>query len=54
VNTHRSVAHRSYDRALKREIQRAMKYKPVRFTGIQAKIIGEALQRVPYPSTPSQ
>ena len=49
VDTHRSVAHRPYDRALKRDMQRAMKYKPVRFTGIQAKLIGEALQRVPYP-----
>jgi hypothetical protein len=49
VTTHRSVAHRPYNRALKREMQRVLKHDPVVFTGIQAKIVGESLQRVPYP-----
>jgi len=49
VETHRSVAHRPYDRALKRQMQRAIKHDPVRFTGEQARIVGTSMQRVPYP-----
>jgi REP element-mobilizing transposase RayT len=49
VETHRSVAHRSYDRSLKRQMQRALQYEPVRLTGAQARIVGMSLQRVPYP-----
>src|SRR5688572_18560280 len=49
VTTHRSVAHRPYDRALKREMQRALKYDPVLLTGEQARIVGQSMQRVPYP-----
>ncbi len=49
VTTHRSVAHRPYDRSLKREMQRALKYDPVLFTGEQARIVGQSMQRVPYP-----
>src|SRR5439155_12959504 len=48
VDTHRSVAHRPYDRTIKREMQRALKHDPVRFTGQQARILGMSLQRVPY------
>src|SRR4051794_13151081 len=33
VTTHRSVAHRPYDRDLKHQMQRVLKYAPVRFTG---------------------
>jgi REP element-mobilizing transposase RayT len=49
VNTHRSVARHAYDRNLKRQMQRSLKYDPVRFTGEQARLIGMSLQRVPYP-----
>ena len=49
VTTHRSVAHRPYDRCLKREMQRVLKHPPVLFTGQQARIVGQSLQRVPYP-----
>jgi hypothetical protein len=49
VDTHRSVAHRRYDRSLKRDMQRAVKHGPVRFTGEQARIVGMSLQAVPYP-----
>src|SRR5688500_242672 len=48
VTTLRSVAHQPYDRALKREMQRILKYDPVLFTGEQARIVGQSLQRVPY------
>ena len=36
VNTRRSVAARPYDRQLKSEMQAALKYPPVHFTGEQA------------------
>jgi REP element-mobilizing transposase RayT len=49
VQTHRSVAHCSYDHNLKRQMQRALKYDPARFTGEQARIVGMSLQRLPYP-----
>jgi len=49
VTTHRSVAHRPYDRNLKRQMQRVLKHDPVRFTGVQARIMGSSLQHVPYP-----
>ena len=49
VETHRSVAHRPYDRNLKREMRRALIHESVRFTGAQAKIVGMSMQRVPYP-----
>jgi len=49
VNTHRSVAHRPYDKNLKREMQRVLKHDPVLFTGEQARLVGMSLQRVPYP-----
>lgn len=47
VSTHRSVAHRPYDKRLKREMQSVLKYPPVRFTGAQARIIGMSFQLVP-------
>src|SRR5947199_6585319 len=49
VETHRSVAHRPYDRHLKREMQRALTHAPVLFTGEQARVVGTSLQSVPYP-----
>lgn len=49
LTTQRSVAHHPYDRTLKRQMQRSLKYKPVRFTGEQARLVGMSLQRVPYP-----
>src|SRR5689334_21446039 len=49
VSTHRSVAHHPYDRNLKIQMQRTLKYPPVRFTGDQARLIGMILQHVPYP-----
>ena len=46
VDTHRSVARRPYDRALKREMQESLKYPVVLFTGLQARAVarGFALQ----------
>ena len=52
VDTHRSVAHRPYDRHLKREMQRALKHDPILFTGEQARIVGMSFQKVPYPIHP--
>lgn len=48
VNTHRSVAHRPYDKRLKREMQSALKHSPIRFTGAQARVVGMSFQLVPY------
>src|SRR3954467_5879084 len=43
VPTPRSVAHHPYDPTLKRQMQRTLKYAPVRFTGHQARLVGMSL-----------
>lgn len=48
ATTHRSVAHRPYDKRLKREMQSVLKQTPIRFTGAQARIVGTSFQLVPY------
>lgn len=39
VDTHRSVARRPYDRALKRQMQESLKYPVVLFNGLQARAV---------------
>lgn len=48
VEVRHSVAKRSYDRDRKRAMRETLAHPPVRFTGEQAKIVGQSLQGVPY------
>ncbi len=42
TNTRRSVAHRIHDAAKRRDAKRALKYPPVKLTGVQARCAGRA------------
>jgi len=44
VQTTRSVAHTSHDRALRIAAKQALRHKPVRFTGLQARAIARGFQ----------
>jgi len=48
VNTRRSIAGKSYDRNLKAQMQRVLKYAPVRFTGNQAHVVAMSFANTPY------
>jgi REP element-mobilizing transposase RayT len=48
VDTTRSVAHRPYDHATKRQMQAALARPPARLTGEQARLVGASFQLVPY------
>jgi REP element-mobilizing transposase RayT len=48
VNTRRSIAGNSYDRNAKTQMQRVLKYPPVRFTGKQARTVAMAFSQTPY------
>jgi REP element-mobilizing transposase RayT len=48
VTTRRSVAARPYDRKLKAEMQAALKFEPVHFTGEQARKIVHGFANAPY------
>ena len=48
VDTHRSVAARPYDRALKQQMRTSLAHPPVRFTDEMIAIIAEAFSRTPY------
>ena len=48
VNTRRSVAANTYDRNTKTQMQRVLKYPPVRFTGNQARTVAMAFTETPY------
>ena len=48
VNTRRSIAGNTYDINVKKQMQRALKYQPVRFTGNQAHVIAMAFGQTSY------
>lgn len=48
VDTRRSVAHRPYDRELKREMRSKLSSPPVRFTDDQIRIVAHAFSKTPY------
>src|SRR5262245_46099989 len=48
VDTRRSVAHRLYDRELKRQMRTALKFPPVRFSDEQIRIVAMAIGQTPY------
>jgi REP element-mobilizing transposase RayT len=48
VDVRYSVAKRSYDRDRKRAMRETMTHEPVRFTGAEARIVGQSLREVPY------
>ena len=48
ISTRRSVARRSYDRALKQQMQQMLKFPPVSFTGLQAREIVRGFAETPY------
>src|SRR3954451_14082108 len=45
TNERRSVAHRPHDRALRLKAKTALKYAPVKFTGLQARAIANGFAR---------
>ena len=48
VNTRRSIAGKRYDKNLKEQMQRVLKYPPVQFTGNQAHTVAMAFANPPY------
>ena len=48
INTRRSIASNTYDINVKKQMQHALKYPPVRFTGKQARTVAMAFAQTPY------
>lgn len=48
TNTRQSLAGHAYDHTLKQQMQAKLKYPPVRFTGQQARVIGQTFRELPY------